>query len=97
MMCTNVCCCRLLWTLRTTTDMCNEIPRFPNQSAWVSLNFCGRNFMAQSCVISTELSSRLSRLYLAARIGADVTSSFQWLALPVGSNTANHRPCLPNF
>ena len=57
--------------------------------------------MAQSCVISTELSSRLSRtsvrVYLAARIGAEVTSSFQWRALPVGSNTTNHRSCLPNF
>ena len=29
-----------------------------NQSLWLSLNFLGRNFMAQSCTRSTELSSR---------------------------------------
>ena len=40
--------------LRKTTEMCQEIPLFPNQSCWDSLY--RRNFMAQSLTISTVLS-----------------------------------------
>ena len=39
---------------------CQEIPLFPKNSACVFLYWAGKNFMAKSCVISTESSWRLS-------------------------------------
>ena len=54
-------CWKCSWTFRATTPMCHEIPRLANQSDCGSLYFCGRNFIAQSWVIWTEFSWRLSR------------------------------------
>ena len=50
------------WSNRrlTATVMCHGIPRFANQSLWLSLYFLGRNFMAQSWTKKTEFSSNLS-------------------------------------
>ena len=60
---TNTWCCSLPSASRlTTTLMCHDIPLFPNQSVWVSLYFCGKNFIAQSWVIKTEFSSSLARI-----------------------------------
>jgi len=45
-------------TLRYATDICHDIPLFPNQSAGGSWYFCGMNFMAQSLTSSTVCSGR---------------------------------------
>ena len=49
---------------RYTTEMCQDIPRFPNQSD--SLYFCDRNFMAQSLTIKTVFSSGFSKASVLA-------------------------------
>ena len=54
----NECHCMEFWSssaLWIATVMCHEIPRFANQSVWLSLYFLGRNFMAQSWTRSTDV------------------------------------------
>ena len=46
---------------RVATVRCQEIPRLPNQSVWLSRYFLGKNFIAQSSISRTDVSSRLSR------------------------------------
>ena len=36
------------------TVRCQEIPRLPKQSDWLSLNFLGKNFIAQSSTRSVD-------------------------------------------
>ena len=42
------------------TARCHGMPRFPNQSVWLSRNFLGRYFIAQSCTMNTDVSSSSS-------------------------------------
>lgn len=58
--CTNPCHCRTPSTRRYTTDMCQDIPRLPNQSACDSRYLCGKNFIAQSFTMKTVSWSRAS-------------------------------------
>ena len=62
----NAWCCSLFAILRATALMCQEIPLLANQSACISLYFCGRNFVAQSCVMRTEDGCRFSRRLVLA-------------------------------
>lgn len=56
-MCTNVIIsiCESV-PLLSATAMCHGIPHLANQSVWLSRNFRGRYFMAQSNTINTEVS-----------------------------------------
>lgn len=46
---------------RYTTEICQEIPRLSNQSAWDSRYLCGRNFIPQSLTIKMFSSSSCSK------------------------------------
>ena len=47
---------------RMATVTCQDIPRFPNQSVWLSRYFRGINFIAQSWTRRTDVSSRPSSM-----------------------------------
>ena len=53
--------CRAPSTLRRTTETCQEIPHFANQSDCDSRNFRGKYFLTQSCVTKTDVSARNAR------------------------------------
>ena len=65
-MCTDVCATSSPRCLLWQTVKCQEIPLLPKKSACVSLYWVGKNFMAKSCVISTESSWRLSMISVLA-------------------------------
>lgn len=57
---TNVSVSSSLPFIRKATLICHGIPRFPNQSVWLSRYFLGKYFIAQSWTTSVDFLSRVS-------------------------------------